>query len=942
MEDKSVEEILSYMPGHKMGVKHLSFEQMNAVFPDFERLRNKIETHREFIKSFWSKKEENLSNKLDDQYNIMFDNVYSILGSRGSGKTSVIYTMKNLFEERNPTDIVLPIIMSELIPESCEIIGWILSLLENVVQDIQKKLNNMQKDRNDYWVGCSSDRNKQNLLSDYETVKELCFSKKYNERNADSFSTAVIGSERSTQNSFDFSKRLTAFWTKLKCAVKKVRGINEDKEPLIYIIFDDVDLTPEKIWELLSTIVKYLSHPNVIVLLTAEERMLCEVVGNVLRIKTKSDENDSKANDWIKKTTRLYVGKILPPATRYYIERFETCLKRESFGSLRLKNNKIESVFLKDFLINCVEEYTLDVQCKMSNKYFLFHDEADKDFLDAYFLFWGHTSRQLENERLIIEDFFLNLKDLNAINEREKYLPKLYHVVYNFVFSTLHANSMFHDMNANEWADNLFEYHPQDWGVYINYAYIMKKFLEIYETKDDSENDAHINKIMRTVKQSIAIYLLLFFVENILLIEYDKHQNILKQKREKVHGKVYLVEMLDMITHDSESLVCGSDVGKHMQDFLYVYGGILEHPEILLNFDIRNASTVREYFYMLPRKADISKGVNLNYYDKVSPKWFKTMTKLLFMSDCGIYKLTPSIMRELQINRKQRLLDITIQMLEQDMLSNIAKCISENIKLKKLDKPGKEINLKDCSTEKLYNEVSKRVEQDCLTTVGKLNRPLFAKLDLYFRQMKYADLLEELKKQINELYGKYDNYYIEKKEDFDQNIKISRDMANLQFDLSICQNRKVPIPYMNSYMNRLIKKSFDIEGSNAESFLFDGDEYILRREKLQYYYDCIKGCLTVDLNNTMDKENMLQLLVLRKLYNYAEIQFIQDYMEKSTKGDFAVVDTKRIPYVNFTKMIKEVVQKKDTKKGYINKLVAEYIKEGVDDYIEYIYHRRLE
>ena len=73
MEDKSVEEILSYMPGHKMGVKHLSFEQMNAVFPDFERLRNKIETHREFIKSFWSKKEENLSNKLDDQYNIMFD-----------------------------------------------------------------------------------------------------------------------------------------------------------------------------------------------------------------------------------------------------------------------------------------------------------------------------------------------------------------------------------------------------------------------------------------------------------------------------------------------------------------------------------------------------------------------------------------------------------------------------------------------------------------------------------------------------------------------------------------------------------------------------------------------------------------------------------------------------------------------------------------------------
>lgn len=955
MKSESDEKIVSFMPGHKVGVKYLNENQLAAVFPDVESLRNKIETHRQFIRLFWNErgKEKHPSGRWDDQYNIMFDNVYSILGSRGSGKTSVVYTLKKLFSERNEKDIVLPIIMSELIPESCEIIGWILSLMEEVVQELQKNLNDIQKKSDDFWTGCSSNKNKDNLLNDFETVKELCFSKKYNEGNAESFSTAVIGSERSTQNSFDFSRQLTAFWTKLKNSVKKVNGMGENKEPLIYIIFDDVDLAPEKIWELLSTIVKYLSHPNVIVLMTAEEEMLYKVVRNILRIKTKSKKDDIQTMEWINKTTKLYVGKILPPATRYYIESFDTCAKKKKFESLQFRDGRIFTDFLKDFLVKCVDEHILDMEPKVSDRNFLFYDK-DK-FIDAYFLFWGHTSRQLENERLIMEELFQNLKELQGVGEQEEYLLRLYHIVYSFVFSTLHTNSRFHDLNAKEWADGLLKYRSEDWGVYVNYAYLQEHFLAVYDTgidlEEGLEREARINMIMDTVKENIAIYVMLFFVENILLIEYDKRKELVKQKRAKVHGKAYLVEMLDMIMHDNDSLVCGSDVGDYMQDFLYTYGGILEQPEILLKFDIKSAKTVREYFYALPKETDIKKGEALARYSKANPKWFETMTKLLYMSNRGLYNLTPATMRELEINRRQKLYDETLQNIEHDMLSNIARHISENISEGKLDKPGKEIEINqgESDTKKIYGVVRRSAVQDCLATVDKYDKQLCNKIFLLFKQKKYTDLLEEIKNEINILYVRFEKYNVANSEEFKQCIKISCDMANLQFDLTMLQydnkhnKYTIPIAYMNAYMERLLQNSFDVTGSNHSEYVFDDDDYILRKERLQYYYERIKNSLSVELIVQEDKECMLKLLVLRRLYNYAGIQYIQGDMKKEKKKDFKILDIGRIPYVSFTGQINKILETKNTKqKSYVDSLIKEYIKEGVSDYIEYIYNRRLE
>ncbi len=963
MIDKLDNNMMLFMPVHKMGVKYLSRQQLEAVFPDFESLKDKIEVHREFVQEFWCSErtlEKEIVNKLNDQYDIMFDNVYSILGERGSGKTSVIYTVKKHLE-LDKTNIVLPIIMSELIPESCEVIEWILSLMEKMVKDIQKELNNLKKNCDDYWTECTSNRNKESLISEFETVKELGFSKNYEEKNAESFSAAVIGSERSAQNSFDFSNRLTVFWTNLKNAVKKVKNMEE--EPLIYIIFDDVDLVPGKIWELLSTIVKYLSHPNVIVLLTADEEMLYEVVRNILAKKMKSKSNYSQiiknnyqlTEDWLQDTTHLYIDKILPQATRYYIESFDTCEKRGSFqiqyskdDSLRNNSEKLKT--LRELLADTVKEYASDVNdnSAVNNKKFLYHK---KDFLDVYFLFWGSTSRQLENERLLVEEFFSNLKRLRGMRDEKSYIARLYHAVYAFIFSTLHINSMFHDLDAKEWTNNLCKYRPQDWGVYINYVYLQEKFPYIYETEIDSEDvseqSERINKIISTVKKYTAIYILLFFVENILLIESACHQTRSWKSRSKVHGKLYLIEMLDMITHDNFSLVCSSDAGDYMENFLYVYKNILENPEILLKFDMKNVKAIKEYCYALPRQTDISniRDKCLSYYMRKNPKWFETFVKLLYMAEHKIYNLTPSVMKELEIRREQRLHDEVLGLLEQDMISDIAKSISENSTDINLSMSEKTININDIENfdiKGLYDAVKIMEKNECLLTMEKLDKDMHSKIKLLFDNKKYVDLLEEMKGTIDELYGKFENYYIKNPDQCVESIRRSQPITNLNFDFTLIKDNKVPIMYMNSYLNALVRQSYEVKEDLLDDYVFESGSYYLRQSQLQYHYHYIRDCLIVNLDSLGDKKNMLKLLVLRKLYNCVSEQYIQVKREIEEKRDFKLVDINKIPYKNFRRKINEILEKKDTELTYVDKLVKGYIKECVSSYIEYIYNRRLE
>ena len=123
-------------PQHKMGIKIMNEEQMTNIFPQYKNLWDNIKIYRKEAEAF----REGLGTVKDRQYNFMFDNIFSIMGPRGSGKTSVLYTLKEMISQSNPHDVILPIVMPELIPDSSDIIGWILALIEETVRGISQKL----------------------------------------------------------------------------------------------------------------------------------------------------------------------------------------------------------------------------------------------------------------------------------------------------------------------------------------------------------------------------------------------------------------------------------------------------------------------------------------------------------------------------------------------------------------------------------------------------------------------------------------------------------------------------------------------------------------------------------------------------------------------------------------------------------------------------------
>ena len=254
---KRYKENLRLVPHHKMGIKILDTAQLENLFPEYENIDRRIQVHREQIKKIKGK-----SGILDNQYNLMYDNVFSIMGKRGSGKTSVVLTLKQLLQDEYSQDIVLPIIMPEMIPRECSLIGWILSLLEDEVKKVNSKLEFRNNENSGYFKECMKP-SKTMLIQKYERVKELCFSQFYQVERAETLSAAVVNTQIQTQNSFAFSHELVEFWDIFIKSIKEVHQSGE--EPIIYIIFDDVDLMPDVVISLLSTIIKYLSHPNIIV-----------------------------------------------------------------------------------------------------------------------------------------------------------------------------------------------------------------------------------------------------------------------------------------------------------------------------------------------------------------------------------------------------------------------------------------------------------------------------------------------------------------------------------------------------------------------------------------------------------------------------------------------------------------------------------------------------
>ena len=92
-------------PNFKTGIKTLTDVQIRNSLPGYDTLLKKFETVRENAAE--------LKNKLtvDGSFDsLKYDNIFSILGGRGAGKTSVLNTLYQRLCE-NENNILMPVIM---------------------------------------------------------------------------------------------------------------------------------------------------------------------------------------------------------------------------------------------------------------------------------------------------------------------------------------------------------------------------------------------------------------------------------------------------------------------------------------------------------------------------------------------------------------------------------------------------------------------------------------------------------------------------------------------------------------------------------------------------------------------------------------------------------------------------------------------------------------
>ncbi len=279
---------------YKTGVKILTEEQMQAGLPTYDLLLSKIEKIRS--ESLLVDRTSLTSQTFE---NLKYDNIFSILGGRGAGKTSVLMTLHHELQKKE-CNVILPLVMPELLDEEESIVGWLLSAMECNLKEIEDRISEhgIKDASNSYRQFCANYKlfercvfNKNNALRErFYQLKTAYYTKEYKSCNMTTMDYTSVKEliASGVDNSFSLIKKFTDYWNTLVDVyteyLMEALGSKDKKDidfaPLIHIFIDDADLKPQIINELLFVIPKYLSHPNVVVYVSASQKTLTYAVKN--------------------------------------------------------------------------------------------------------------------------------------------------------------------------------------------------------------------------------------------------------------------------------------------------------------------------------------------------------------------------------------------------------------------------------------------------------------------------------------------------------------------------------------------------------------------------------------------------------------------------------------------------------------------------------------
>lgn len=618
---------------HKVGIKVLTEIQLENILPTYENLFHKFDICRNVATM------ELDSSSRHYQDNFMYDNVFSILGGRGTGKTSVAFTLQKMIKDRYEKkyhDVVLPLIIPEAIPENCTILGWLLAIVKDQISVMEQKAKSAESETNMalYWDKC---RIKGETLEDnLEHMTQLFHAGSYNPANEASYYKAVDNSVVQAEDYYQFAKSIADLWDAWIKRIQELNGAEGGKKicPMIYFIFDDVDLAPDRIEQLLSVIIKYLSHPNIIVLATADEDLFLEVIEkhldkNIGRLPREWreylatnkysrfltwDEGDigsAASDELISKTAKRYLGKVMPTSTRYYLRTFHTAKQKELF-CMEDNSNLGQDVQRQ------IEHLLVEIGNKDIPNFMLYNN----DLIYFYLKYFGSTSRQIGNVYVALKEFLDNMCRIvkNENYDEDKTVMSIYQSSRYFIRVTLNANHELSDavQQIDEFMDEIFLSEYNQWKIYINYGQL-NEFLY-----DKLRNES----VQLRIEVGLQLYSLFAFIENILLImEAGVAGGITNRK--KIHAVPFMTEYIEKVAMNNSHVL---RKGLEPNEYFWHYNNLFDRMEVIINNSMSDMKFNMEYFYNFRnysyRERKNVEGKLEVIYEK-DRRWFRNLVAML-------------------------------------------------------------------------------------------------------------------------------------------------------------------------------------------------------------------------------------------------------------------------------------------------------------------------
>lgn len=302
-----------------------------------------IEKIKKLVKNRLEKLED--SKKLNDRKH----DVITILGERGTGKTSLLLNLETILEDSKDELVFLRIIDPTLFETKQNILVSIISLIADIVKDkATEEWSQSLVELGDglkLLDGIGSDIIRSDLFDDGELILEKGLDHAH--------------------SGLNLEKNFNNF-------ISKSLSLLDNKEMFV-LVFDDIDTNIDKGWMVLETIRKYLTSSQLQVFVSGDWELFSSLVRmkqweNFDRKILPTIEWESKIN-LVDDLEEQYLVKVLKPEYRIYLENLYHLTTKSEYPTIYIKDNKnnkrtIDSIYqeISEKLFNLKnKEYQIEI-----------------------------------------------------------------------------------------------------------------------------------------------------------------------------------------------------------------------------------------------------------------------------------------------------------------------------------------------------------------------------------------------------------------------------------------------------------------------------------------------------------------------------------------------------------------------------------------------------